>query len=159
MIFISYGHDEHENLIIKIAEDLRKDNIEVWIDYDCLYGSSQWEQKIETGIQASNWVIVFMTNYSMRRPDGYCLDEISFARFHNKQIMPIKIQNVPPPISIARIQWLDMSEYAAEDGQIDEAYYKKKKEELIEILSGLKEMDYYVDANYLLLNHLKPLDN
>ena len=47
----------------------------------------------------------------------------------------------------------------AEDGQIDEAYYKKKKEELIEILSGLKEMDYYVDANYLLLNHLKPLDN
>ncbi|WP_178554176.1 TIR domain-containing protein [Frisingicoccus sp.] len=159
MIFISYGHDEHENLIRKIAEDLRKDNIEVWIDYDCLYGSSQWEQKIETGIQASNWVIVFMTNYSMRRPDGYCLDEISFARFHNKQIMPIKIQNVPPPISIARIQWLDMSEYAAEDGQIDEAYYKKKKEELIEILSGLKEMDYYVDANYLLLNHLKPLDN
>lgn len=49
MIFISYGHDEHENLIRKIAEDLRKDNIEVWIDYDCLYGSSQWEQKIETG--------------------------------------------------------------------------------------------------------------
>ena len=51
MIFISYGHDEHENLIRKIAEDLRKDNIEVWIDYDCLYGSSQWEQKIETGLR------------------------------------------------------------------------------------------------------------
>lgn len=159
MIFISYGHDEHENLIRKIAEDLRKDNIEVWIDYDCLYGSSQWEQKIENGIQKSNWVIVFMTNYSMRRPDGYCLDEISFARFYNKQIMPIKIQNVPPPISIARIQWLDMSEYANEQGTIDEEYYKEKKAELIEIISGLKELDDNMDANYMLINNLKPLDN
>lgn len=159
MIFISYGHDEHENLIRKIAEDLRKEDFDVWIDYDCLYGSSQWEEKIESGIQASNWIIVFMTNHSMRRPDGYCLDEISFARFYNKQIMPIKIQNVPPPISIARIQWLDMSEYVTPDGGIDEAYYQKKKAELIEVLNGLKELDYNIDANYLLINKLKPLDN
>lgn len=159
MIFISYGHDEHETLIRKIAEDLRKEDIDVWIDYDCLYGSSQWEEKIESGIQASNWIIVFMTNHSMRRPDGYCLDEISFARFYNKQIMPIKIQNVPPPISIARIQWLDMSEYVTPDGGIDEEYYKKKKDELIEILNGLKDLDYNTDANYLLINKLKPLDN
>ncbi len=159
MIFISYGHDEHEGLIRKIAEDLRKEGIDVWIDYDCLYGSSQWEQKIESGIQASKWVVIFMTNYSMRRPDGYCLDEISFARFYNKQIMPIKIQNVPPPISIARIQWLDMSEYATADGKIDEEYYQKKKCELIEILNGFKDLDYNIDANYLLINKLKPLDN
>lgn len=131
MIFISYGHDEHEELIRRIAEDLRKENIEVWIDYDCLYGSSQWEHKIETGIQASNRVIVFMTNYSMRRSDGYCLDEISYARFHNKQIMPIKIQNVAPPISIARIQWLDMSAYANEKGEIDNDYYEGKKCEFL----------------------------
>ena len=159
MIFISYGHDEHEKLIRKIAEDLRNEGIDVWIDYDCLYGSSQWEQRIESGIQASNWIVVFMTNYSMRRPDGYCLDEISFARFYNKQIMPIKIQNVPPPISIARIQWLDMSEYATADGMIDDEYYQKKKAELLEILQGFKHLDYNIDANYLLINKLKPLDN
>lgn len=29
MIFISYGHDEHEGLIRKIAEDLRKEGIDV----------------------------------------------------------------------------------------------------------------------------------
>lgn len=159
MVFISYGHDEHEHLIRKIAEDLRKENIDVWIDYDCLYGSSKWEQKIESGIQEANWIIVFMTNHSMRRPDGYCLDEISFARFYNKQIMPIKIQNISPPISIARIQWLDMSEYTTKTGSIDEEYYQKKKSELIEILNGLKELDYNIDTNYFLENKLKPLDN
>ena len=127
MIFISYGHDEHAPLIKKIAEDLRKENINVWIDYDCLYGSSSWEQKIETGIQESRWVVVFMTNYSMRRPDGYCLDEISYARYYNKQILPIKIQNISPPISIARIQWLDMSAYTNDKGEINEEYYNQKK--------------------------------
>ena len=159
MIFISYGHDEHAHLIKKIAEDLRKENINVWIDYDCLYGSSSWEQKIETGIQESRWVVVFMTNYSMRRPDGYCLDEISYARYYNKQIIPIKIQNIAPPISIARIQWLDMSAYANDKGEINEEYYNQKKRELIEILSGLHDLSYNADANYLLLNKLKPLDN
>lgn len=52
-----------------------------------------------------------------------------------------------------------MSAYANDKGEINEEYYNQKKQELIEILSGLHDLNYNADANYLLLNKLKPLDN
>ena len=47
-VFVSYGHDEHEYLVREISQKLREyPEIQVWIDFDCLYGSSEWEAKIE----------------------------------------------------------------------------------------------------------------
>ncbi len=159
MIFISYGHDQYESIIRRLAEDLKQEGFRVWIDYERLYGSSKWEEHIEQGIYASRWVVVFMTNHSMRRPDGYCLDEISYARLYSKQIMPIKIQDVPPPISIARIQWVDMSRCMGPDGKLDEDYYREKKEEVKGILNGILQQSVDASAQYDLLHCLSPLDN
>ena len=159
MIFISYGHDDHEKLIKKFATDLKKEGFEVWVDFDALFGSSLWEEQIEKGITQSSTVVVFMTAHSMRRPDGYCLDEISYARMLNKTIMPIKVQDVAPPISIARIQWIDMSNYMTADGQINEEYYQKQKENIISILRGEAQLSLESDAQYLLSQKLNPLDN
>lgn len=159
MIFISYGHDDHEKLIKRFAQDLASEGFKVWVDYDVLVGSSLWEEQIENGITQSSTVVVFMTAHSMRRPDGYCLDEISYARMLNKTIMPIKVQDVAPPISIARIQWIDMSEYITADGEINEEYYQKQKNTIIGILRGEANLNYESDAQYLLSQKLNPLDN
>lgn len=159
MIFISYGHDDHEKLIKRFAKDLKNEGFEIWIDYETLFGSSLWEERIENGIAQSSIVIVFMTTHSMRRPDGYCLDEISYSRMLNKTIMPIKVQDVAPPISIARIQWIDMRNYINADGEINEDYYQKQKANVISILRGEKNLSYESDAQYLLNQKLNPLDN
>lgn len=159
MIFISYGHDDHEKLIKRFAADLEKEGFNVWIDYEALFGSSLWEEQIEKGITQSSTVVVFMTAHSMRRPDGYCLDEISYARMLNKTIMPIKVQDVAPPISIARIQWIDMSNYVGADGEINEDYYQKQKEIILGVLRGESQLSYSGDAQYLLNQKLNPLDN
>lgn len=159
MIFVSYGHDDHEKLIRRFARDLEAEGFEVWVDYDALFGSSVWEEQIEKGITQSSTVVVFMTAHSMRRPDGYCLDEISYARMLNKTIMPIKVQDVAPPISIARVQWIDMRNYIDSDGEINEDYYQKQKDNIISILRGEATLNYESDAQYLLNQKLNPLDN
>ena len=159
MIFISYGHDDpYETIVKKLASDLKDEGFKVWIDYTSVRGTKDWEKEIEQGITESSTVIVFMTDRSMRRPDGYCLDEICFARRYNKTIMPIKIQDVPPLLSIARIQWIDMSKYLNADKSINEELYKRQKKEIISILRGEKELPYS-DEQYHLMNTLKPLDN
>ena len=159
MIFICYGHDDHEKLIKRFAEDLMKAGFEVWVDYNAIFGSSLWEEQIEKGITESSTIVVFMTTHSMRRPNGYCLDEISYARMLNKTIMPIKIQDVAPPISIARVQWIDMSNYVDTSGDINEDYYKKQIDNVISILKGESSLCFDNDGQFLLSHVLNPLDN
>lgn len=37
--------------------------------------------------------------------------KISYARFQGKEIIPFMVQQIHPPLSIARIQWLDLQNY------------------------------------------------
>ena len=158
-VFVSYGHDDHERLVKEISKKLDGyPEIKVWVDYDCLYGSSEWETKIEDGIKTSKYVIVFITEHAMRRPDGYCHDEICYARNFGKSILPIKVQNITPPISIARLQWIDMGDYLNSDGSINEEKVNKCVEEIVQIVKGLKEIAFNDTRNYL-IDMLKPLDN
>ena len=159
MIFISYGHDDYEGFIKLLAQKLGDAGYQIWMDCNKLVGGSRWEESIEQGIQNSRWIVVFMTKHAMRRPDGYCLDEISFARFLNKAILPIKLQEIAPPISIARIQWIDMSECIQRGAEYDEEFIEAKFKELKDILDGVKELEYNSDSQYHLMHCLNPLDN
>lgn len=76
-----------------------------------------------------------------------------------RQIMPIKVQDVAPPISIARIQWIDMSNYITSEGEINEEYYERQINNIIKILRGEAELGFESDAQYLLSQKLNPLDN
>jgi len=158
-IFISYGHDDHSDLAERIAKDLQKKGYDIWIDMEGIKISDSWETEIENGIKSSNWLIVLMTYHSMRRPDGYCLDEISYARYFSKPIMPIKIQNIAPPISIVRLQWIDMSDYLDKEGKIKETYYAQKLDDIEKIISGIRKFEDLPDPNNSLLEYLNPLDN
>ncbi|MGE5404177.1 MAG: TIR domain-containing protein [Candidatus Saccharibacteria bacterium] len=114
-IFISYGHDKHADLAIRLKEDLVAKGHEVWFDLDRIKPGADWERYIEDGL---NWVsqdgtgrvILIMTPYSVRRPDGYCLNELARAVMKNLKILPIMLVWCEPPLSICRIQWLDMQD-------------------------------------------------
>lgn len=42
-IFISYGHDEHVGLALRLRDDLRKRGYEVWFDEERLLPGHGWE--------------------------------------------------------------------------------------------------------------------
>lgn len=158
-VFLSYGHDEYEPLAKKLKADLEKVGIHVWIDKEEIKGTSDWEIKIEEGISNSEWIVILMTNHSVRRPDGVCLDEVSYARFLNKKIAPIMIENVKPPLCIARIQWIDMQNFLNPNkNYLNENAYAEKKDELIKILKGLTKLNLENDSKSLNY-YLNPLDN
>lgn len=130
-IFISYGHDRYSVVAKAFKYQFEKDGHQVWFDESNIHPTKNWQHAIEEGILSADWVLVLMSEHSMRRPDGVCLDELSYARFLNKPIAPVMVEQVSPPLVIARIQWLDMTSILDESNQIEDgrflAYYHNIK--------------------------------
>lgn len=108
-LFLSYGRDGYvqEVLALKLALEAR--GHEVWFDAEQLAGGLDWEQSIEAGLAWCDRVVLTMTPHSVRRPDGYCLNELAKALERQKPIIPVLLSDVPngAPTSICRIQYLD----------------------------------------------------
>ena len=115
-IFISYGHDEFSEFAESLAGFLRENGYEVFIDIEGIHTGQEWENNLEDGLK---WVkadgkdgifILLMTPYSVRRPDGYCLNEMLYALDLGLKMVPIMLKTVTPPLSIYRIQYLDLTD-------------------------------------------------
>ncbi|MBU7006874.1 TIR domain-containing protein, partial [Phosphitispora fastidiosa] len=158
-IFLSYGHDEYSKLARRIKADLEVEGYHVWYDEEKIKNTHDWEISIEKGITLSDWVVVLMTPHSMRRPDGYCLDELSFARFQGKPIAPLMAQNVVPPLCIARLQWLDMQRcFDQNTGEINEPVYAEKYQAILKAVRGEFQLGFEGELATL-RDILRPLDN
>jgi tetratricopeptide (TPR) repeat protein/8-oxo-dGTP pyrophosphatase MutT (NUDIX family) len=113
-IFLSYGHDEHARLAEQMDCDLRARGHEVWFDRSGLRGGVDWAQRIEQGLDwasadpARGRFLLLMTPHSVRRPDGFCLNELTYALDQRLTVVPVMVVEVKPPLEIYRIQWLDM---------------------------------------------------
>jgi WD40 repeat protein len=117
-IFLSYGRqpEEHVELARRLKQDLEVRGHEIWMDEDKLKPSCDWPQSIEKGIEwaasnpATGRVVLLMTPHAVRRPDGYCLNEIARAVSRSLTVVPVMLVWCEPPLSICRIQWLDMQD-------------------------------------------------
>lgn len=84
-IFVSYGHDDFSGFIIKLSDMLKQKGWQVFIDTKEIREGQQWENCLENGLKWTNEAgykgtfLLIMTPYSVRRPDGYCLNEIAYA--------------------------------------------------------------------------------
>lgn len=151
-IFISYGRDankpEDVDLVKKIKQDLEKRGFKVLIDEEQLRISSDWEHKLEAMIKDSDWMLFFITPYSARRPEGYCLNELAMSLAYKKPIAPIMIDYIVPPLSICRLQYLDLQTLKDDD-------YQKKLEEIIGVVDGERELGF--EGGHLISNKLNPI--
>ena len=157
-IFISYGHDDFINIVEKLKLDLASRGYDVWFDADYIKTGNDWEHYIEDGL---NWVskdgdgrfILVMTPHSVRRPDGFCLNELARAIQKGIKIIPIMLVFCEPPLSICRIQWLDMTICVPLEKHKDNYEAKLKV-----LLTSLKEDNLSFDGfQSILINRLNPL--
>lgn len=157
-IFLSYGHDEHAELVRRIKNDLRNIGFEVWMDEDGIKPTNDWQVAIEIGLETTNSVIILMTPHSIRRPDGVCLDELAYARFKGKQIIPIMVKFIEPPLCISRLQWLDMQNWQdAIKGGIRESWYNQQFITLVKAIKGELALGFE-GQQATLLQFLQPID-
>jgi tetratricopeptide (TPR) repeat protein len=158
-VFISYGHDELVVVADRMKSDLIARGHDVWFDSDRIKAGADWESYIEDGLA---WVsekpregcfLLIMTPYSVRRPDGFCLNELSRAILLNLKIIPVMLVWCEPPLSICRLQWLSMEDCLPLDERMDR--YQAKFNILAEAIEYDK-LDFE-GSNSDLLNILKPL--
>lgn len=157
-IFLSYGRDEHVSFALRLKNDLIARGYDVWFDADRIKPGADWEHYIEDGLawaseSPDGQLILIMTPHSVRRPDGFCLNELARAIQLNMRIIPLMLSWCEPPLSICRIQWLDMQDCLS-PGLNGEHYGAKLKALLDVIEHGTQSV---AGAQARLAGALKPL--
>ena len=116
-IFISYGHDPHAAFAVRLKKDLEALGYDAWFDIDRIKGGGDWERYIEEGLewvsayQSEGRFVLLMTPHSVRKPDGYCLNELARALQRRLHIIPVMVLDSDMPASIQHLGWLDMRDY------------------------------------------------
>ncbi len=129
-LFLSYGHDRHAPFARLLKDDLEARGHQVWFDEERLLAGRPWEQRIEEGLgwvsaePGRGRVLLLMTPHAVRRPDGFCLNEVAWAVARRIPVVPVMLVQCEPPLSICRIQWLDMRDCLVPGGR-DERYQEK----------------------------------
>ena len=151
--------DIYASLAERIKHDLEALNHDVWFDLDRLKAGGDWERYIEQGLEFASAIpgagrfLLLMTPHSVRRPDGYCLNEIARALGRDLPVIPVMVSDVEPPLSICRLQWLDMRRcFPAQD---HEQQYTQHFEQLVNTLQ--QKQVPFEGVQQRLLNYLQPI--
>jgi hypothetical protein len=161
-IFLSYGHDNNEDLVRRIKADLEKRGHDVWFDKSDIKFGDDWRHSITEGILKSNRVLSFLSKHSTRDP-GVCRDEIAIAigvKGGNIQTILVESeQDAQPPVNIGHIQWLDMHDWK-ERRAVGEAaweqWYQGKLAEIVRVVES-DESRRFAGEIETLNGHLKPI--
>jgi hypothetical protein len=156
-IFLSYGHDDNEELVRRIKTDLEKRGHDVWFDKSEIKSGDDWRRAITEGIVSSDCVLSFLSKYSTREP-GVCLSEIGIAmKVKGGNIQTILVERedeVKPPPSISHIQWLDMHDW--KEQPLEQKWYQDKLAELVAVVES-NESRCFAGEIKTLEGYLKPI--
>ena len=143
-IFLSYGHDNNEELVRRIYADLKQRGHDVWFDKTEIKFGDEWRSSITDGILQSNRVLSFLSKHSTRDP-GVCLDEIAIAigvKGGNIQTILVESEReVKPPPSISHLQWLDMHDWKERRAAGEAAWDKGTVAKLADIIAVVESAE------------------
>ncbi len=159
-VFLSYGRPPPGGpLAARLKVDLETRGHTVWVDTSEIKAGKEWDADIEEVIERSDIMIAVLTFHAMSRnrvPPGVCLDEISYAHSIAKPILPLMVEQCIPPLSIARVQYLDLTDCVAADGTVDELRYPPKLARVFAVLEG--GVPQFEGTQSLLEAELEPID-
>ncbi|KAF0719575.1 Aste57867_944 [Aphanomyces stellatus] len=99
---------------MRLRDDLQARGHSVWIDVEKLTPGCDWEAGIADALtwvkdaQENGRVLLLMTPHALRRPDGYCLNEIARASSLKLNIFPVLVCESEPPQSISMLPYFDL---------------------------------------------------
>ena len=121
--FISYLHEpEDEEIVKRLAMELRKQGIAVFYDRDSLNPGQPWETSLAKAIRQGMYFIACFSSHYNHRQNNYMEEELSIAIKELKEgrkelgwLIPIRLNDViVPPLDIGNgqtlqsLQWLDL---------------------------------------------------
>jgi hypothetical protein len=102
--FFSYARADSE-FVLKLAEDLRSNGTNVWLDRLDIPGGARWDRAVEEALHACPGLLVVLSPASVA--SNNVMDEVSFALETDKRIVPILFKDCPIPFRLKRLQYID----------------------------------------------------
>ena len=104
--FFSYSRKDAD-FVIKLAGDLKKAGINVWVDKLDILPGARWDDSIEKGLRNASGMLVVLSETSIQSEN--VMDEVSYALEKGKRVVPLLIHNCDIPFRLARLQYIDFT--------------------------------------------------
>ena len=117
-VFLSYSKEDRE-IVRRVAEGLGKAGIRTWFDEQSIKWGANFVQEIERGLDAADFVVVFVSPGLMR--SSWAQEELAFAMSRQVsgrrvRLMPVLLADTDMPPLLRTISYLDLR-----DGDADRA--------------------------------------
>ncbi|MEO0466955.1 MAG: toll/interleukin-1 receptor domain-containing protein [Pseudomonadota bacterium] len=127
-IFISYKKED-AGRVVRIVEGLRAEGLTVWWDHGIAPGN-QWDQTIQRELNAAKCVVAVWSDDSVHAP--WVKEEAGVGKARGA-LVPIRIDEVDPPLGFGLIQFADLMEW---DGDIEDPHWDFFIESIKAVMSG-----------------------
>src|SRR5262252_370145 len=105
-VFISYSRADIQ-FALRLADDLRKAGVVVWIDQRDIRAGEHWDIAIETALNSVTTVLVLLSPAACVSKN--VMDEVSFAMNKGKRVIPVLRLACEIPFRLERLQWIDVT--------------------------------------------------
>ncbi len=116
-VFLSYSRKD-EQMMRRIRDDLRTNNLHIWVDEDDLApGTKSWRRTVQKAIEQSGCLAVLLSPDA--KESEWVEAELDYAETHGKTIYPILVRGDKTnaaPFGYTLAQWIDIvtKDYDAE---------------------------------------------
>ncbi|MBD3339076.1 MAG: TIR domain-containing protein, partial [Candidatus Lokiarchaeota archaeon] len=112
-IFLSYAHEDI-GMAKRIYQDLRRYDLDVWIDCESLLPGQNWKITIEKAIKQSQFYLLLLSSHSMTKR-GFIQKEMRIAYEMLEKcseddiyIIPVRLNECEPSLKISDIHYIDI---------------------------------------------------
>lgn len=111
LAFVSYSRED-QTTVQEIIRQLNDEGILTWFDENEILPGDHWEAKIETAIEKSEYVLVFLSSRTLERTGyknkeiHYILDQAKYRPLESRYIIPILLDDCTPPREFKQLHWL-----------------------------------------------------
>jgi hypothetical protein len=119
-VFISYAREDGD-LASRIYDSLQKAYFEPWFDRESLQGGDDWNQRIETDLDTSDFTLVLYTPAFCSKNDSYINKEVALARDRALKVrgtflIPLRTHDIPDADRIDELRKYDEMELRPDSG-------------------------------------------
>ena len=131
-IFLCHASEDKPQ-VREVYQRLKALGFEPWLDEEEILPGQDWDFEIETALEQSDFVMVFLSERSVRKI-GYVQREFRRAMYHSKEMpegyihtIPIKLDDCTVPRRFSHHQWVNLNDEGAFDRIIRALHYGLKQ--------------------------------
>jgi hypothetical protein len=119
-VFISYARED-EDLASRVYDALQKSYFEPWFDQESLHGGDDWNNRIETDLDASDFTLVLYTPAFCKKNDSYVNKEVALAcdralKVRGSFLIPLRTHDIADADRVAELRKYDEMELRPDSG-------------------------------------------